>query len=110
MTGVNVMCQSVLPPALGRASVSGSGDHGDTPYGGLAVLLPSARVGTFYGPQDVLPVTPPFRLAVAIGKRYAGTEEVTVEVVDETHFLADRCDDRDVFSRWAEASADSPAP
>ena len=58
VTGVNVMCQSVLPlPALGRASVSGSGDHGDKPYGGLAVLLPSARVGTFYGPQEVLPVT-----------------------------------------------------
>ena len=54
------MCQSVLPlPTLGRASVSGSGDHGDKPNEavGLAVLLPSARVGTFYGPQEVLPVT-----------------------------------------------------
>ena len=46
----------------------------------------------------------------ATGKQCAGTGHVTVEVVDETHFLADRCDDRDVFSPWAEALADSPAP
>ena len=60
VVGVNVMCQSVLPlPTLGRAPVSGSGDHCQKPYEavGLAVLLPSARVGMFYGPQAVLALT-----------------------------------------------------
>ena len=67
LTGLSCICDrrkcdvsERFAPADSRSvPVSGSGDDGDKPCeaAGLAVLLPSARVGMFHVPQAVLVVT-----------------------------------------------------